>query len=66
MCVTYDAEVDWSAYGAEIQKGFALMAQNVDEGQIKRTEVDASKYPQLPDDVKDNFCSKACLHERQD
>jgi len=31
MCVTYDGEVDWSAYGAEIEKEFALMARNADD-----------------------------------
>ncbi|KAK1406185.1 hypothetical protein QVD17_41474 [Tagetes erecta] len=63
MCVTYDGEVDWSAYGAEIEKEFALMAQNADDDQAKGVEFDASKYPPLPKDVKENVCSKACLHE---
>jgi len=63
MCVTYDGEVDWSAYGAEIEKEFALMAQNVDDDKKQGAEIDASKYPALPEDVKENICSKACLNE---
>ncbi|KAK1406233.1 hypothetical protein QVD17_41523 [Tagetes erecta] len=43
MCVTYDGEVDWSAYGAEIEKEFALMAQSADDDKIQEDEIDTSK-----------------------
>ncbi|KAK1411530.1 hypothetical protein QVD17_38080 [Tagetes erecta] len=63
MCATYNGEFDWSAYGSEIEKEFALMAQNVDAEKIQESEDATSKYPPLPDDMKENVCSKACLDE---
>jgi len=63
MCLTYDGEVDWSAYGAEIEKAFALMAHNVDDDKKQGAEMDARKYPALPEDVKENVCSNARLNE---
>jgi len=56
-------QMSQSAYGAEIEKEFALMAQNVGDEQKTEAEVDVSKYPPLPADVKENVCSKACLNE---
>lgn len=51
LCVTYDGEADWSAY--QMGKKFSLMAQIAEEEKVQGSEVNESKYPQLPPDVKD-------------
>lgn len=63
LYVTYDGKVDWSAYGEQMEKDFALMAYIVDDDKVQKAENVESKYPPLPNDVKDNVCTKAYLNE---
>lgn len=59
MCVTYDCELDWNAYGAEMVKDFALMTQIAEVEKVQEYENTESKYPPLPYDVKENVCTNA-------
>ncbi|KAK1431978.1 hypothetical protein QVD17_08817 [Tagetes erecta] len=65
-----------SAFGAEIEKEFGLMALNFDDDKDKEPETyeaniskfdaskfDATKYISMPEDVKEKVCTKACMHE---
>lgn len=63
LCVTYDGEADWSAYSVVMEKDFALMAQIAGNEEMQESEDVEIKYAPLPEDVKDNVYTKACLDD---